>query len=138
MSLRGYWRDREFCGFTLSVCSDKYLYINFIAVSPELRSEGVGTEILRHLAGTYPDKAMLVEVLSPAEGSHGWEQRNRRLEFYRRNGFFDLGRTVSGKGGDYVLLSTDAVYDREAYWRIFDHMSFKSIFRFKGSRKTEV
>lgn len=135
VSLRGYWREREFCGFTLSVCSDKYLYINYIAVSPELRSEGVGTAILRLLAGANPEKAMLVEVLSPPEGSDGWEQRNRRMAFYRRNGFFDLGRTISGKGGDYVLLSTDAVYDREAYWRIFDHMSFKSFFRFREFKK---
>ena len=135
VSFKGYWREKEFCGFTLTVCSDKYLYINFIAVVPRLRSGGIGAEILGQLAREYPDKTMLVEVLAPREDAPDLEQRVKRIAFYCRNGFHDLQRTVSGKGGDYMLFSTDRAYDRDAYWSIFASMSFRSVFRFKRFRE---
>ena len=122
--LRAYRENGTFCGFTLTVDSDPYLYINFIAVSPSNRSHGCGTLILDELRQEFPDRAMLVEVEAPVDGSPNREQRERRIRFYERNGFVQLDRSITGRGVSYILLSTAHEFDREAYQRIFPHLSF--------------
>lgn len=125
VELLAYERDGVFCGFTLTVCTEKYLYINFIAVNPELRSGGIGSGILQTLKGRFPNQALLVEVETPLAGAENHAQRFSRVAFYRKNGFYDLDRTISGKGGDYILLSTDRAYDRDAYLAVFRELSLR-------------
>lgn len=124
VSLTAYYDDGDFCGFTLTVCSGKYLYISFIAVDPALRSKGCGAKILASLQAQHPYQALLVEVEAPEEGAENALQRQRRIEFYLRNGFVDLSRSITGRGVIYRLLSTDPAYDRKAYQAIFPHLSF--------------
>lgn len=123
VALRAYGDGDAFCGFTLTVDSGKYLYISFIAVAPEVRAKGYGTQMLGLLRREYPGRAMLVEVEAPREDAPNYIQRVRRMDFYRKNGFYDLDRTITGRGVTYALLSTDTDFDREAYWKIFDQMS---------------
>lgn len=130
VSLRAWLLDGTFCGFTLTVCTDVYLYISFIAVSPEVRSRGCGTRILDALKESY-GKPVLVEIEAPEEGAENQTQRLRRREFYLRNGFSPLNREITGRGVRYELLSTGADYDREAYMAIFPHLSFGIVPRIK-------
>ena len=123
VALRAYGDGDAFCGFTLTVDSGKYLYISFIAVAPEVRSRGYGAQMLELLRQGYPERALLVEVEAPEETSPNCGQRVRRIDFYRKNGFHDLDRTITGRGVTYALLSTDTDFDREAYWKIFDQLS---------------
>ncbi len=123
VSLRAYSDNGQFCGFTCSVCSEKYLYLNFIAVDPACRSRGYGTQLLELLRRQAPHHPLLVEVERPEPDAPNYGQRCARVAFYRRNGFYDLDRTITGHGATFMLMSTDPVFDRDAYWRIFPHMS---------------
>lgn len=123
VALRAYREDGSFCGFSLTVCTDTYLYISFLAVSPEVRSRGCGTKILNLLHETY-GKPILVEIEAPEDGAENQTQRLRRKAFYTRNGFAPLGREITGRGVRYELLSTGGSYDRAAYLAIFPHLSF--------------
>lgn len=131
VSLLAYLDGKDLCGFTLTVDSKKYLYISFIAVDPALRGKGIGSRILERLRMEHPEKALLVEVESPEEGVDNYTQRVQRIAFYRRNGFYDLDRTITGRGVTYQLLSTDEAFDREAYRQIFEQLSFGLRARFK-------
>lgn len=123
VALTVYYEGETFCGFTLTVNSEKYLYISFIAVNPALRSQGIGGKILRQLQERYPGKSMLVEVETPSEGAENELQREKRMRFYMRNGFYDLNRSITGRGVTYSVLATDRDYDREAYLKIFEELS---------------
>ena len=114
VALRAYREGDAFCGFTLTVDSEKYLYLSFIAVS----------KILEQLRREHPEKALLVEVEAPDEQASNCDQRKKRIEFYRRCGFVDLDRTVTGRGVTYRILSTDPDFDRAAYRKIFTYLSF--------------
>lgn len=127
VELLAYMRDGAFCGFTMTACSGKYLYINFIAVNPERRSGGIGSRILEALKLRFPGKALLVEVETPEAGTDNYAQRCSRIAFYEKNGFYDLGRSVSGQGGAYMILSTDRDYRREDYLAIFRELSLKPV-----------
>lgn len=125
VDLLAYEQEGAFCGFTMTASSGKYLYINFIAVNPELRSGGIGSGILELLKERFPDQALLVDVETPAVGTENYDQRLSRLSFYERNGFYDLERSISGKGGAYMLLSTDREYRRQDYLDVFQELSLK-------------
>lgn len=135
VSLLAYREGKTLCGFTLTVNSEKYLYISFIAVNPSLRGKGHGSQILAQLRQAHPDQALLVEVEAPNETADNYPQRVKRIAFYRRNGFYDLDRTITGRGVTYQLLSTDTTFDREAYRRIFDQLSFGLRARLKKLRQ---
>ncbi len=124
VALRTYREAGAFCGFSLTVSSEKYLYISFIAVAPGVRDRGHGSKILAALRRAYPQKALLVEVEAPDEAAANCDQRQKRIAFYERNGFIDLDRTITGRGVSYRILSTDPDFDREAYRQLFSYLSF--------------
>lgn len=124
VKLQTYREADDFCGFTLTVCSEKYLYISFIAVTPGVQGRGYGSKILALLRQTYPKKALLVEVETPDAAAFNCDQREKRIAFYERNGFVDLDRTVTGRGVTYRILATDPDFDRTAYRAIFPYLSF--------------
>ena len=88
-------------------------------MDPALRSRGIGAGILDRLRARYPGRDLIVEVEPPEEESENALQRQRRMDFYLRNGFHDLNRHVTGNGVRYTVLSTGTELDSGEYWRIF-------------------
>ncbi len=58
-----------------------YIYVEHFAVFPHLRSSGIGSWAINHLAEIYKSPVIL-EVERPVS-----EQAKRRLDFYSKNGF---------------------------------------------------
>lgn len=124
VSLRAYRDGNTLCGFVLSVDSGKYLYISFIAVNPALRGQGCGSRMLDTLRQQHSGRPLLVEVEAPDPAADNQSQRQKRMAFYAKNGFFDLDRTITGRGVTYKILSTEEAFDRAAYREIFPLLSF--------------
>ena len=126
VALLGYYEGDTFCGFSFTVCTERYLYINFVAVNPFLRSKGYGAGIVTMLKEKYR-KPVLCEVKIPEVGCESNEQDARRIAFWERNGFDFLGNeyTITNPCGvSYVICATEGPFERDAYWAIFDRMSF--------------
>lgn len=123
--LLAYYDENGFCGFSFGVCTEKYLYVDFFAVSEHLRDRGYGTKMLRALQEKLK-KPMIGECRQPEPESPEYDQQLRRVEFWKRNGFdfFDDQYIVRNNGINYIVNCTEHAYDREAYWAIFDHLSF--------------
>lgn len=66
---------------------DRFIYIEHLATSPEMRGNGLGAGALRLLGQIDPDKPVVLEVEPPADDN---PLAARRIGFYRRNGFFLL------------------------------------------------
>ena len=132
VSLRAYMDGKDLGGFVLSVDSGKYLYISFIAVNPALRGKGYGSRMLEALRQQHPGRPLLVEVEAPDPAADNQAQRVKRMAFYEKNGFFDLDRTITGRGVTYKILSTEGTFDRAAYREIFSHLSFGLRARLRG------
>ena len=78
--------DGDFLGEVICLNAQDILLIDYLAVAPECRGMGVGSEVLKLLAAMYPEKKLILEIEStfaPAENS---EQRKRRKDFYLRAG----------------------------------------------------
>lgn len=120
----GYYAGWELCGFTFSAATEQVLFVLFLAVSEEHRGQGFGSAILGKLKADYPGRAIVLNVELPDPEADNYQQRLRRMRFYRKNGFFDTGYDIDEVGGTFRVLSTQAQLDVAAYLQVFGKLSF--------------
>lgn len=126
VSLLSFWDGEELRGFTFTVETGQFLYINYIAVNPNLRSQGYGRMILEELSRRWP-MAQICDARVPEPETADYDQDLRRIDFWQRNGFdfYDNAHTITNpQGVAYYICGKDTEFDREAYFRVFDHLSF--------------
>ena len=122
----GFYEHNSLCGFALTVCSKRYLYINFIATDPDYRSLGYGTSILNLLKRRFR-KPIIALVKLPGYDSPEYEDDLRRIRFWQKAGadFFHFNYTFSDpNGGIFAVGIIDGDYDRDAFKEILDLRSF--------------
>ena len=97
----------KFCGFSNSITHGSITNIVYFAVVPELRSRGYGSKILQAIRRQHPDTRIVVdiEVEEDSKDAEELERRNRRREFYQRNGFDSSPVDYVWQGEHYRLLS---------------------------------
>ncbi len=96
-----------FCGFSNAITHGSITNIVYFAVVPELRSRGYGSKILQAIRRQHPDTRIVVdiEVEEDSKDAVELERRNRRREFYTRNGFDASPVDYVWQGEHYRLLS---------------------------------
>lgn len=96
-----------FCGFSNSITHGSITNIIYFAVMPELRSRGYGSQILQAIRRQHPDTRIVVdiEVEEDSKDAEELKRRNRRREFYTRNGFDASPVDYVWQGEHYRLLS---------------------------------
>lgn len=76
----------DFLGEVICLNAPNILLIDYLAVAPECRGMGVGSEVLKLLAAMYPEKRLILEIESTFVDALNTEQRKRRKDFYLRAG----------------------------------------------------
>ena len=96
-----------FCGFSNSITHGSITNIVYFAVVPELRSRGYGSQILQVIREQHPDTRIVVdiEVEEDSKDAEELERRNRRRDFYLRNGFGSSPFDYVWQGEHYRLLT---------------------------------
>ena len=97
----------RFRGFSNSITHGDITNIVYFAVVPELRSRGYGSKILQAIRKQHPDTRIIVdiEVEEDSKDAEELKRRNRRREFYQRNGFDASPVDYVWQGEHYRLLS---------------------------------
>lgn len=80
-----------------------FIYMEHLAVFPDMRNRGIGRRLLQHLPTLY-SKPLVLEAEPADDGMAG-----RRIDFYRRNGF-DVVET------DYIQPAYKAGGDQLPLW----------------------
>ena len=111
-----------FCGFSNSISHGDITNIVYFAVEPELRSRGYGSQILQAIREKHPDSRIVVDIEVEEDSKDGkeLELRERRRNFYLRNGFDAVPVDYHWQGEHYRLLSAGGtVSDREFrdFWK---------------------
>lgn len=103
----GLYREDRLLGYAFFVLYHRSALLDYFAVLPEYRSEGLGSFFLQklpeHLEG---NPRILAEAETPeaAETEEEKETRNRRIAFYLRNGLKDTGLRPRVFGVDFTIL----------------------------------
>lgn len=93
--------------FTLS--DGGYVLLDYLAVCPKYRGNGIGTEILSLLKRRYPGSNIVLEIESTASLADKGDLRLRRKAFYERNGFSANGYLVDLLGVDMEIMSVSPI-----------------------------
>jgi len=96
-----------FCGFSNSITRGTITNIVYFAVEPKLRSRGYGSQILKTIREAHPETRLVVdiEVEEDSKDAEELEHRNRRRDFYLRNGFGSSPVDYVWQGEHYRLLT---------------------------------
>ena len=123
VELTGYYDKDRFCGFTHTTVSGDILFVMFFAVSESLRGQGYGTAILHTLRDNNPGKQIVLNVEPVDVPADNMAQRQSRMRFYSKNGFYDTGYNIAEVGGIFRVLSTNPALDTKAYLQVFAKLS---------------
>ena len=106
-----------FCGFSNSITHGSITNIIYFAVMPELRSRGYGSQILQVIREQHPDTRIVVdiEVEEDSKDAEELERRNRRREFYTRNGFDSSPVDYVWQGEHYRLLTAGGIVTEKEF-----------------------
>lgn len=106
-----------FCGFSNSITLGSITNIVYFAVVPELRSRGYGSQILQAIRRQHPDTRIVVdiEVEEDSKNAEELERRNRRRDFYLRNGFDASPVDYIWQGEHYRLLSAGGTVSEKEF-----------------------
>ncbi len=110
-SCYGLFLDKKISGYLFLAKlkeSDDYL-VDYLAVVPELRNKGLGSETLKLLTEKIPDaKSIFVEVEDPdlAQNEDDKILQTRRYNFYLRNGFYDTDFRANVYGVPFRIIET--------------------------------
>lgn len=103
----GAYEKDTLIGYAFFVVHGEQLLLDYLAVVRAYRGWGIGSELLRLLAEQCADASgMIIEVEDPeyAVTNEEAQLRERRRQFYLRNGCVDSGVTAHTFGVEYRLL----------------------------------
>ncbi len=96
-----------FVGFMVVKKYKQMRYLFFLAIDPTNRSKGYGGRAIKTLVSLYPDSQQIVDLEMLDETAENHIQREKRRQFYLKNGYKPTGQYLSYLGVDYEVLCMD-------------------------------
>ncbi len=121
----GLYDEEEMVGYTFMVKIDNSYLIDYIAIFPECRNKGIGTNLLA-IIDDYLENAdrILVEVEDPAytKEKSQKELQSRRLNFYLRNNCRDTSLRVDCFGVKFIILEARKTQfkNKNDVWNLYE------------------
>ena len=115
VNFHAWYDNREFCGITYTIESEKMIFLLYFAVNAQQRSKGYGSRIIHELKQTAGGREIILNVEKPDQSAENNAQRMKRIAFYEKNGFYQSGFDLRIEGTDYLVFSTNALPDKEEF-----------------------
>lgn len=122
-----FYEEDIFCGEAYLIHLDDIVFILYLAVNPDLRSQGYGTKILSWIQAKFFGHKISLTIETVEKSSDNYVQRLKRQEFYCENGFQKTSFRVKEFGVVYDILSNHASYNFEEYQKISRYLSFNTV-----------
>lgn len=121
-----YYDDETFCGMIYVVDSKETLFILYLAVPSELRSQGYGAKIVEDVRKQFGEKNVVLHVEDPTEVEDEKRkvERIRRIKFYERLGFTDTGYRIKSDTTTFFLISTEGEFRISTYMDLMKEYSY--------------
>lgn len=115
-----FYDGSQLVGFTYLIHHQDVHYLLYLAVNGQVRSQGYGSWILQATCCRYPGETVVLDIeqLDPQAANN--HQRQRRLHFYRQNGFDLTDRLTPTADVTYQMFSNTSEVDQTKVDRIFN------------------
>lgn len=115
--------DGEVVGMMFACFYLDYAMIDYFAIDKSRRGERIGERAMALCAEHYKNKKIYLEIEDPSIG----EMAARRLNFYLRCGFREMGVEINLFGVDMILLALgDFKVEFSDYFGLYVHMTNES------------
>lgn len=91
------------------------IFILYLAVNTDNRSNGFGSYILKWCLNKYMDKDIYLNIDEVKEDANDYEVRLKRLNFYLKNDFFITSYISKEENESFNILSNKKEIDIEQY-----------------------
>ncbi len=125
VDFRALYDKSSFVGFMVISLYDNICYLFFLAITPQARSCGYGSQALTLINDLYPGKQQVVDFEMLDDSAPNHEQRISRRAFYLRNGYKETGKYISYLGVDYEILCKTEPFDFESFKRMMERFDIK-------------
>lgn len=112
--------EEEVSGLAITMNSEDLVLLDYFAISPEKRGQGLGSASLRALFERYHGKRFFLEVESLTVPADNMEERRRRKQFYLSNGMKELGVYARLFGVEFELLGYACKVSFAEYYSLYD------------------
>ena len=112
-------RGGKFSGIATTINHGDLILIDYLAVLPQYRSQGIGSATLQLLKEKYHGKDLLLEIESVYEDHPEKALRLRRKAFYLRCGMMPMGVMINLFGVAMELMSFGRTVTFQEYLRIY-------------------
>ncbi len=114
----------RFAGLAITINSPQVVLLDYFAIHPKLRGQGVGTAALQALDAWYDPRGFYVEIESTLIPSAEREMRLRRKRFYLAAGLEEMHTTARLFGVEMELLGKRCHLNYQQYHAFYrDHYS---------------
>ena len=111
--------EEDVVAFFCTLRKGKYYYLFYLAVDEDKRGKGIGSDILSAVIKNADGATVFLDCEGIYPGCKDRAARVKRLCFYHRNGFKEIGPLKTWRGEKFRTL----VYgDKEDFWEIFGHL----------------
>ena len=111
----------RFTGMISLLTLEDITHILYLAVKPEFRDRGYGTGILRILRRDWAGQRIIADLETPEEDAPNQNQRKKRVEFYRRNGYSFTEIAYRWEDEDYQVMSSGGEVTRKEFGAFWHH-----------------
>lgn len=102
----GIYSHEELSGYAFFVCLDKFCLLDYFAILSDRRGTGIGSSFLELLKNEMSEFDIVICEADNPDFSNGKELeiRQKRVNFYFKNGFADTTVTANVFGAEFKLL----------------------------------
>lgn len=105
----------KFGGFAVTMRRGDIVMLSYFAISPKLRDRGIGSRALQVLVKRYSGSRFILEIEDVNESCENPEIRQKRREFYLKNGMVSAGFTAHVFMSDLEVLTSGNPVTFEEY-----------------------
>ncbi len=109
----------EFGGFAMTMKRGDIVMLAYFAIHPSLRGRGIGSRALQMLKELYADSRFILEIESVDEPCDNLEIRQKRRDFYLRNGMISAGFTARVFNSELEILTAGKPVSFEEYRELY-------------------
>lgn len=113
-----YYDKEIFIGLSYVFLFEDMVYLGYLAVEEKYRNQGCGSRILKILQERYHDRRILIDIEELDPDAENSLEREKRMDFYIRNGFVSSGVFYWFYDVDYELLSCHGTVKKEDFQRL--------------------
>ena len=114
-------------GLVYLIHDEGLLFVLYFAIDAQCRSQGYGSRIIAELERQYPSDTIVLDIRTPDANAADAQQRQKRLDFYLRNGFHIAPFEWVEAAERYTVLYKGSGFNPQSFTTLFTQATFNLV-----------